>query len=170
MELTYNQILKRLRSLALSHRQIDSFHKGDPWEFTVNGDIVFAAIFVETLPGVINRTERQIRHNFKITLLDRVGVSNDTEGNEQEVISDMMSVAADYLAMIGSEQWDDWEINAATAFTPVTEMLDDMAAGVTMDVSINVNHVFDVCQVPRDAIITEDGFDILTENNEQIIP
>lgn len=167
--LSYNQVVKRLRSLSLSHKQIDHFFQGDPWEFTANGEVNYAALFLETLPGLFNRSERQIRYNFKVHLLDLVNVSEDTEGNEQEVVSDMMSVAADFLALIGSDEWDDWVIELTSSFTPVTEVTDDMCAGVVLDLSINIDWIPDACQVPRDSIVSEDGFDLITEQGEIII-
>lgn len=154
--------------MALSHLQINSFYSGDSWEFMNNGEITYGVCFVEPINGVYDRSQRQIRYNFKVYLYDLVGVSENTEGVEDEVISDMMQVGADYLAMLGSPQWGDWEIENTAAFTSFTEKFEDMCAGVEIDLVVKVDWLPDQCQVPRDSITTEDGFDILTETKDII--
>lgn len=161
MALTLNQIVKRLRSLALSHKQIKFFYQGDPWEFDLNGEITYAACFLEFQPGVIDRTEHKKSWNFRVYFLDLVTVSTDTEGNELEVISDMDGVATDFLAMVMSANFqDDWIITPLNNFTSVTEVLGDMAAGVFLDISIGVDFLADNCQVPAEETDFENDFDM----------
>jgi len=170
--LTYNQILRRLENLAISHLQIDSFFQGNPNEFDeqsanqIADDVSYAACFVQSLPGSINRLDKYRVYNFKLFLLDRV---EQDKRNEQEVQSDMDLVAQDLVSMIGSSQWDDWDLTNASPVTFVSEMLNDLCAGVELDLTLNVEYVPDVCQIPRDAILTEDGFDLVTEQNETLI-
>lgn len=170
--LSYNQIIRRIKNLAISHLQIDSFYQGDPHEFDEQSDnqtaenVAYAACFVETLPGSINRADKVRVYNFKVTLLDRVELGKE---NEQEVQSDMDLVAQDFVAMLGNPYYRDWELTNVSPVTFVTEMLNDMCAGVELDITINVDYVPDVCQIPRDAILTEDGFNIVTEQQQTFI-
>jgi hypothetical protein len=157
MALTLNQIIARLRTLALSHDQINSFYQGDPWEFDSNGDVTFPALFLEPVAGVIDRTERLTKYGFKCYFLDLVKVANDTEGNEQEVLSDMASVAEDFIAMLNySGYQDDWLIEQRSSLSPVTEALNDMAAGQVLEIVIEVEFLSDRCQVPASEIVFED--------------
>jgi len=161
MALTLNQIAARLRSLALSHKQVNSQYFGDPHEFDANGEIVYPACFVEQQPGTIDRTEHLQRFNFRVYFLNLVTVSTDTEGNETEVLSDMSSVAADFLSMVMSTVYqDDWVISPVNNVTSVTEVLGDMAAGVFVDVSIGVDFLADSCQVPAEDVTFETDFDM----------
>lgn len=169
MPLTLNQILSRIRTLALSHDQINDFYFGDPHEFDIKGgegDVNYAACFLSQQPGTIDRTEHLQKFVFDFFLLDRVGVSNDTEGNETEVLSDMSRVAADILAMLNFfEYQNDWIIEEVSTVTPVTEELGDMVAGVILRVSIGVDFLSDRCEVPASdqAFEDEDGGIVLLD-------
>lgn len=161
MVLTLNQIIARLRSLALSHKQVSSFYFGDPWEFDTNGEVSYVACFVEQLPGTLDRLEHLQRFNFRVYFLNLVTVSTDTEGNETEVLSDMSSVAADFLAMVMSFDYQyDWTITPSNNFTSVTEVLGDMAAGVFVDIGISTDFLADRCQVPSEDVTFEEDFDM----------
>lgn len=159
--MTYNQVISRIRTLALSHNQINDFYFGDVPEFLANGDIDYPACFLEALPGGIDRVEKLQTFNFRVYLVDRVLVSEDTEGNEQEVLSDRSSVAADLMAMLMYFDYeDDWMVEDIAPVTPITESLDDMVAGVYMDIGIKVEFIADRCQVPADDVIFEEDFDM----------
>lgn len=161
MALTLNQVVARLKSLALSHRQINSVYFGDVPEFDANGDVNYPACFIEQTAGVLNDEEHLQRFGFRVYFVDRVGVSEDAEGNELEVLSDMTGVATDFKAMINySGYQDDWEIDPASVVTPVTESLNDMVAGVYMDILIAVDYLVDRCQVPAEDVTFETDFDM----------
>ena len=154
-----NQIVDRLRVLSLSHKQLNSFYFGDPHEFTFNGEIEYGACFLELLPGSTSRSTKFKNFSFRAYFLDRVGVSEDTEENETEVLSDMSSVADDFLAMLRYYE-DDWEVSDDSTFTPRTEFLEDMVAGVSVDFQIKVEFLSDRCQVPADDVTFETDFDM----------
>ena len=159
--LTLNQILDRLRTLSLSHQQINSFYFGSVPEFDANGDINYPACFIEQLTGSIDRSQHLQTYGFRIYMLDRVLVSEDTEGNEQEVLSDRHSVASDFMAMLTYyDDMGDWQVGTLAGATPVTEQLNDMVAGVYLDVTISVDYIADRCQVPAEDVTFEDDFDM----------
>ena len=170
--LTYNQILRRIKNHAISHLQIDSFYAGNPHEFEAQEDnqvsenVSYAACFCETLGGSIDRTRKFRVYNFRLYFLDRVMSGNM---NEQEVQSDMDLVAQDIVSMMGSDYYTDMEIDPVSSCTFVTEQLNDLVAGVQLDLTVNAYWVPDICQVPRDAITTETGFDIVTEQQQTLI-
>lgn len=161
MTLSLNQIIQRVKSLALSHRQINHFFFGDNWEFDQNGDISYPGCFLELISGTEDRDEHLMRYSFRIYFADRVGVSEDTEGNETEVLSDMNSVALDMLALLRNPVYqDDWIIGGSNNIAPFTEGLNDLVAGVTMDITIATDYFSDACAVPADDVEFETTFDM----------
>jgi hypothetical protein len=156
--MTLNQIVSRMKSLALSHKQLRTAYFGDPWEFD-STEIVYGACFIQQIPGTITREDHLQKFGFRVFFLDRVGVSEDTEGNETEVLSDMSSVAADYLAMLNYYE-DDFLTDAVSPFQSVTEVLNDMVSGVYVDITIGVDYLADRCQVPADDVTFETDFDM----------
>ena len=161
MGLTLNQIKARLETLALSHRQINSFYFGDVPEFDANGEIVYAACFATLLPGAIDRNEHAQRYTFRVYFVDLVPEVTKSEENETEVLSDMYSVAADFMAMLNyTDYQDDWWIEPVTPRTPIEEGMNDLVAGCYIDIQINTEYLVDRCQVPATDVTFENDFDM----------
>jgi hypothetical protein len=161
MALSLNQIIARLRSLALAHKQINHFFFGDVPEFDSREDITYPACFCEQQPGGIDRVNKQQRFNFRLYFVDLVHVSERTEENETEVLSDMTQVAGDLLSMLMNPLYqDDWTILDTAQVIPVTESLGDMGAGVVMDVSILIDFFADSCQVPAEDVEFDQTYDM----------
>lgn len=161
MPLSLNQIVARLRTLSLSHRQVNSFYYGDPHEYTANGDITYPAIFVESQPGTIDRINKIQRYAFRIYCFDLVHVSQDTEENETEVLSDTSQIIDDLIAMVANPVYQyDWIIGDTAGKILGTEQLDDMLAGVVADIEIGVEYLTDSCVVPADDVEFEQTFNM----------
>jgi hypothetical protein len=151
--LTLNQIIARIRTLSLSHDQVNSFYFGDVHEFLANGDITYPAVFLESFPGVIDRANKIQRYTFRLYVYDLVHVATDTEENETEVLSDMSSVADDILSMLFNPVYQDHWIIGETALKGFgTEKLDDMVAGAEVEFTVGVEYLADSCMVPGEDI------------------
>lgn len=160
MALTLNQIVKRFRSLALSHRQLRSFYFIGPREsIEIRPDAQFGVCIVQQLPGEINRTEKLNRFNFRVYFLDKVGVSEDTAGNELDVLSDMNLVAQDFMAMLYDPDYQhDWDITEINESSPEVEFLEDMLSGYTIAIGVSVPYMADRCAVPSGRVEEEGIF------------
>lgn len=150
--MTYNQVISRLRILALSHRQINDFFAGDVLDF-LNEEQTYPACVVSNRPFTIDAANKVFTLGFRIYLIDLVDISTNARRNEPEVVSDMLSVMADLKAMIGSPQFDDWTLNDLNQGEILTEQLEDYVAGPYMDIDISIDFLSDTCQVPSDEII-----------------
>lgn len=164
MALTLNQIVDRLRTLALAHKQIKSFYFGAPGEFDIqggDGDVTYPALFCEKLPGSTNRAQHQHQYNFRLYFYDLVGVAEAAEENETDVLSDMDSVGLDFLAMLMSATYqDDWMISDNVSEESREEQLGDMVAGSVREVGILIDFLADSCQVPQDDVTFNEDFDM----------
>lgn len=161
MALTLNQIIARLRTLALSHEQVNDFFFGEISEYDDNPDYTYPICFLTHLGGNRNTLEHLQSHTFKVGFYDLVGVSEDTKGNKIDVVSDMDQVCGDFLAMLKySGYQDDWIITDVTTSGIQTEQLDDMVAGAFIEVTISVDYIADRCQVPASDVTFEDSFDM----------
>ncbi len=150
--MTYNQVIQRLRVLALSHRQINNFFNGDVIDF-LDSEQKYAACIVSNRPFSIDAANKVFTLGFRIYFCDLVDISTNARRNEPEVISDMLSIAADFKAMISAAQFDDWVINDLNAGEILTEKFEDYVAGVYIDVDIAIDYLSDTCQVPSDDVI-----------------
>lgn len=164
MALSLNQILARFRTLGLAHKQINTVYFGQPSDFDIqggSGNVTYPALFIEKLPGVTSRATHQHRYNFRLYFYDLVKVAEGTNDNRDEVLSDMDSVALDFLAMLMSATYqDDWVIVDDVAEESREEQLGDMVAGSVREVGIFIDFLADNCQVPQDEVTFNEDFDM----------
>lgn len=162
--MTLNQILQRFRTLGLAHKQIRTVFFGQPSDFDIKGgegDVIYPALFIEKLPGVTSRASHQHRYNFRLYFYDLVKVAEGTNDNREDVLSDMDSVALDYLAMLMSATYqDDWVIVDDVAEESREEQLGDSVAGSVREIGIFIDFLADSCQVPADDVTFNEDFDM----------
>jgi len=149
--MTLNQVLQRLKILATAHRQIKNFYYGNVVDFLTAQATQYPSCFLQDLPGTIDPAGKQVTMNFKMFLLDLVNVSADAKQNEQDVQSDTLNIAMDLIAQIDYSGYTDWKIGAGIPTQFVQEELDDMVAGITIDISIVTPWDKNVCAVPANS-------------------
>ena len=148
MGLTLNQVVKRIETIALNHKQLRSFYFGKTTEFLNEKGIVYAGCFLQDTGIVFDLAGKVTNYSFKMFLLDLVNVSNNAKENESEVWSDMVSVSEDLLALIDYSTYTDWRVTQSNPAFLVSEEFSDMNGGVSVDFTISVQYVKDVCAVP----------------------
>ena len=149
--MTLNQVIKRIETLALNHAQIRSFYRGSVTDFLNDKTTRYAACFLQDSPGNIDVAGNSLNLNFKLFLLDLVNVSENPKANELDVQSDMLSVAADLIALMDDSVYSNWRIGQTSPFNLVKEELDDMVAGVVADITISIPYIKDICAVPTNS-------------------
>lgn len=148
MGLTLNQVIKRIQTVALDHKQIKSFYFGKASDFLNDKELRYAGSFLMDTGVVIDLAGKVTIYSFKMFLLDLVNVSNGAKENELEVQSDMMSVAHDLMALFDYSTYTDWRVSQNNPVQLVAEEFSDMNGGVAIDFSISVQYLKDVCAVP----------------------
>lgn len=172
--MTLNQVIKRLETLALSHKQVNHFAFGDPIAWLEEGDVNYAACFAECTNVTISKQQKQTIYSFRIWFCDLVHIGKDSRDNEQEVMSDLMSVAEDYVAMLNHTDYQyDWNIGSSYASQFWKEKFKDLVVAVSVDVQIGTEYTSNRCQVPstssiNNAILTEASDYIVTESGDII--
>jgi hypothetical protein len=152
MALTYNQVIKRIQSLALGHRQVRTFKRGLVQEFLSDKSIPYAAVFLQDSGAAINPDQHSAMFGFRLFFLDLVHVSADAKTNELDVLSDMFSVAMDIVSQMKFPAYNDWVISGANNMQSIVENDGDMNAGWYMDLQVRIMYEQNVCEVPTDII------------------
>lgn len=146
--MTLNQVITRIKTLALEHKQLRNFYRGDVTDFLTDKTTRYASCFLQDGTGSIDPSGKATGLNFRLFLLDLVNVSENAKDNELEVMSDMLSIAEDLIAEMDHSDFYDWKLGQCPiAF--VKEQLDDMVAGVVVDLSITKMFIKDVCAIPK---------------------
>lgn len=150
MAFTLNQIIELLDSYATAHKQINTFQFGDPWEFAESGDVVYPAMFA--VNGTANVEGKELFMNFTLIFADRIDTDSPSDVNTQEteVLSDMLDVAQDILALLKDPaNRDNFNLVGNAVLTPFTERFKDLTAGYAMDIRIKKPMLYNRCQVPN---------------------
>lgn len=150
--MTYNNIIARIKNIALAHKQVKSFYKGLVSDFLTDKTTLYAAVFLQDNGGTISLSGHATTINFKLYFVDLVHVAADTKDNEQDVHSDMISVAQDILAQLNHPSYNDWIISPDNNLQLLVEDDGDMFAGCSLDISISFVYTQNVCGVPTTKI------------------
>ena len=154
--MTLKQIIARLEELALSHRQVNHFFVGGADEFLDDTDVIYPAIFAELKEdNTISLTNRVTTYNFTFYFLDLLDISDNALQNQWEVSSDVSSIAQDYLALLYDTTYTDWEVGNSYNFEIKKYQLQDLCAGIKVDVTIGSKFDANRCQVPTDYTFTD---------------
>lgn len=157
LNLTLNQIVKRLEFLALSHKQVKGCYYGDAIdEFlsldnkSLSKDITYPACFIDISDSDISISNKENGRVFEIWFLDLVNTIDKSKSNELEVLSDMEQVGKDFIALINySANKGEWEIEEQIPMKFFTEKGGDSTGGVFLTVNIKTPYLANRCQVPE---------------------
>lgn len=165
--LTLKQVVARIGALATSHKQINHFYIGNFDEFLDGPDVVYPACFAELdKTGTISLTDRLCKYSFTFHFFDLMDIANNALANEFEVKSDMLSVAMDFLAMLNYFGFQhSWVIGEDYAMNIRDYQLQDLTAGVSVQVEIGVRFDADKCQ----AVVDIGDFLLWSDNQYYLI-
>lgn len=112
----------------------------------------YPSVFLQDLGGNISLSGHATTLNYKMFFLDLVHVSD--KQNEQDVQSDMVSIAMDLLAQMNSSTYNDWKISTSNSLQLLVENESDMLAGCTVDFSVSIMYDQNICAAPSDLVIS----------------
>ncbi|MFT3679423.1 MAG: hypothetical protein QM791_04070 [Ferruginibacter sp.] len=162
--LTLNQVLKRIETVVRAHRMVRDYQQqGLEPDFDNEHTVKYPSVNLMVQPGLISTAGKIARYGFKMTIEDLVNVAADTKSNEWDVVSDMNSIAQDFIAQFNNPNYDDWRFETDVNINYLFENSNDMAAGVVLDFSISVPYSQNACAVPS-------GLEIITEDNDDMKP
>lgn len=156
--MTLNQVIARIKKIILAHKQIRNFYFAGPTsEFLNDHTTRYPSAFLQDTPGSVDLGGKTDNYGFRLYLLDLANVSEDARANELDVQSDMRSIVKDLLAEFNHSTFTDWKISSSNQVALLREELDDLTAGVYVDITFSALWEPDVCAVPSDSPIqTED--------------
>ena len=145
MGLTLNQIVQQLQQIANNHLQVKTWGFGDIWEIASSGDIQYPLNWV-TLEGVdVSTSAKTETYKFSLLFMDAV---KNGEVNEQEVLSDQLSIAKDFLAQLKHPSYDwNFQDNVST-LEDFTERFVDSVSGWKMNIAFVLPFTSDRCAMP----------------------
>jgi hypothetical protein len=108
-------------------------------------------LFCRTALVLSVRSGKLQRLITRFSFFDLVNVSEDTKTNEQDVDSDMVSIAMDIIAQLNYAAWDDWKISTENSLDLIfSEGDNDMYGGCTINFSISIMFKQNICAIPSE--------------------
>ncbi len=149
MNLTLNQIIKKLVEIAAAHKQVRTAKHVKAEDFLVFDykDQEYPAVWY-----TLNRSDiagKEKTYRIVVTIADIHHVENM---DELEMQSDCELIGHDLLAQIS---WDknEWVMDKNVTFEYFRQGQEDILAGVTFEVSLKLPILYNNCQVPTDYIL-----------------
>lgn len=146
--MTLNQVVRRIRQLALDHKQVRNFYQGELTDFLADRTTLYPSVFMQNTGGKLSTTTKDLSLSYRLYFLDLVHVANDTLDNEQDVQSDMLQIMMDLLAQMFFPAFDDWIISPDNQVQIYIQYENDLTAGCSIDFSIRTRFTQNICQVP----------------------
>lgn len=156
---TYNNVIDTIKCVGEGHLQIQTVTTGDIWDIDLSKLTLFPLLHVNIIN--VNASKGQLQHNFQLVVADIV---EPDEENEQEVLSDTLSIMLDIVSIFKSgetlyhynqthgEETRYWTSDDFT-IEPFTERFDNTLAGWTLDLPIIIEFPYDTCNIPTSADI-----------------
>jgi hypothetical protein len=154
MDRTLNQLMRELQEIATAHRQIREYFQGDYLD-AVSRDAAQYPLMVATLqPGSLGDGFVQV--NIIITIADKYNLQEYRQINE--IHSDCLSICNDIKITMQQYRWTEFsDINFTMSTDPFIQRSQDMTAGWSMNVSLNVFDDGNWCDLPMDDYDFENG-------------
>lgn len=163
--LTLNQIFSQITNLAAAHNQIAESGVGDFAEWQAK-ERSYPILWVFHESTSVNQME--IAFSIRLICADRVIVGEEgdnTEGHEQEVISDTLLVLLDFLAYFQQNHSQPYNVVTSATIDPFTERLNDRLAGNSVTIQIRQPFDWNKCQIPQSGASIPPSVDGLTLYN-----
>ena len=148
--MTLNQTINRIKQIVLAHKQVRTFAKGLVSDFLNEHTTKYPAVFLQDNGGSISTGRHITTLNYKLFFADLVHVSQDTNDNEQDVQSDMVSIAMDVISQMNAGGYSDWKISTDNNLQLFVENDNDLHAGCVIDVSVSFMFSQNICIIPSD--------------------
>lgn len=146
--MTLNNVINRIKSLALAHKQIRNFYSGLVSDFLTDKDTNFPSVFLQDNGGKISTAGHATTLSYKMFFLDLGNVSENSNRNVQDVQSDMISVAMDIVAQMNAGMFDDWALSEDNNLQLLFENENDLIAGCVLDFSLRIMFTQNLCAIP----------------------
>ncbi len=132
-----------IENQASAHLQVKHYGQGDVWEIAPK-ELDYVVLWaIEDSASV---SERTLTYDIRLLCMDRVLPG---EENEQEVLSDTLSILLDFVAYFRQLHSEGINIQPSVTFEPFTERFDDKVSGHSCILSLTQSYSYNKCQIPN---------------------
>lgn len=142
--MTLYQIVNSLKTIALSHENINTFGEGNIYDYVDNGgEINYPVSWLMQLSHIYQ--SNVMTYKFQFIFADLL---LEDKSNRLQLQSDQMQVAHDIISKIKLDNTITFNITDTIPFETFEERFDDFAAGVVITFDIVDPYPYDYCSIP----------------------
>jgi hypothetical protein len=142
--MTYNQVVKTLRTILENHAMIKSVRNATPREWLfANEQPIFPIACFAINSGSLNIGREQV-YNISFWFLDKAGLEAEFE---TDVCSDQIQIAADIISELRNGA-NDFKISDSINYDLILDKFEDYLSGVELNFGMNTYSDFDACDIP----------------------
>lgn len=146
--MTLNQVIRRIKALALDHKQVRNFYQGLVGDFLADKTTLYPSAFLQNTGGTLSTSSKALTLGYRMFLCDLVHVSEDTMTNQLDVQSDMLQIMMDLVAQMNFGAFNDWALSSDMQVQLFVEDENDQFAGCYLDFTIRFMFSQNICQIP----------------------
>lgn len=152
--MTLNQVKNRIETIVQAHRQVRSYDAQLlQQDFNNEQKSQYPAVQLRIENGLISPGRHVSTVDFIITFEDLVHVAQDTNQNDWDVVSDMISIAEDIMTQINNPAYNDWRISGDNNFRVIAEDGNDLTAGIELRFTASWMYPQNRCLIPSDLVV-----------------
>ena len=144
---THNQILKAFEDFVDAHLQLRTFGSGSIAEIAEIPDVEYPVMWAILQPG--NFSQNVIAYNYDVYFMDMVKADI---GNQDEVYSDCILYAADFVAKLKYLQNNENNLlfDFDAAYEPFEDQFKDAVTGVKISIQLRTfGYQDNSCKIPE---------------------
>ena len=152
---TYNNVIDTLKQWGTNHYQIQKVSSGDVHEFDLEKNNKYPLMHINFVS--VDAEASRMTFNFQVFICDLV---NEDESNEQEVLSDTLSICTDliatfksgeslYLSSTSHGEEARYFVEEDFFLEPFTERFDNSVSGFVFELPIIIEQPYDTCNIPQ---------------------
>lgn len=142
--MTYNQVVKEIKTILESHAMIKSVRNATPREWLFHDEQpIFPISCFAINSGSLNIGREQV-YNITLWFLDKSGMEAEFE---TDVCSDQLQIAADIVSKLRNGA-NSWLIDNNITYNLVLDKFEDYLSGVELTINMTTISDFDACDIP----------------------
>ena len=142
--MTYNQLVRTIRTLLESQAQIKTVKNATPREWLfVDEQQTYPIACFSVNSGSLNFGREQV-YNVSLWFLDKAGLEGEFE---QDVTSDQLQIAADIVSKMRNGA-NNYSVDTNISYNVILDKFEDYLSGVELTFNMNTTSDFDACDMP----------------------
>jgi hypothetical protein len=139
----FSQIVQIFRDYSESHKQLNGFEVGWPYDMANSGNRLYPSMFVNPSPSVIMQNQLALKFNIFF-----VSIITQDQSDMIKTLSDMLSVSLDFVAYMENTYLHLMEFEGQMNLTPYVWVTGDNLAGWMLQFTVRLDSYNDPCIVP----------------------